>query len=175
MLLTPNVKKSVETVREEVFKVGALVEVSSDEEGFSGAWFSATVVEAKGNDKFVVEYHSLLDDDSSLLKEEIDVLHIRPHPPEASVVGQFSLLDEVDALYNDGWWVGVISKVLADSKYIVYFRSSNEELEFEHSQLRLHQDWIDGKWVMLSQVWCDSFYCSVCTFELPFKISNNSL
>lgn len=152
-LLTPNVKKSVETVRmrEVGLKVGDLVEVSSDEDGFSGAWFSAIVVEVKGKDKFVVEYQSLLDDDSNLLKEEIDVLHIRPHPPEASVVGQFNLLDEVDALYNDGWWVGVISKVRADSKYVVYFRSSNEELEFEHSQLRLHQDWINGEWIMLSK------------------------
>ncbi|TKY52328.1 magnesium transporter MRS2-F [Spatholobus suberectus] len=150
VLLTSNVK-SVETVKEEEFRVGTVVEVSSDEDGFSGAWFAAAVVEAKGKDKFVVEYQSLLDDDSQLLKEEIDVLHIRPHPPDASVAGQFRLLDEVDALYNDGWWVGVISKVLADSRYIVYFRSSNEELEFQHSQLRLHQDWIDGKWVMPSK------------------------
>ncbi|RDX75289.1 DUF724 domain-containing protein 2, partial [Mucuna pruriens] len=143
VLLTPNVK-SVETVKGEEFNVGILVEVSSDEDGFRGAWFAATVVEAMGKDKFVVEYHSLLaDDDSQLLKEEVDVLHIRPPPPpDTSVAGQFSLLDEVDALYNDGWWVGVISKVLTDS------RSSNEELEFQHSQLRLHQDWIDGKWVM---------------------------
>ncbi|CAJ1977863.1 unnamed protein product [Sphenostylis stenocarpa] len=151
VLLTPNVK-SDEAEKVEELGVGALVEVSSDEDGFSGAWFAATVVEAKGQDKFVVEYQTLLaEDDSNLLREEIDALHIRPHPPDTGAHGEFSLLDEVDALYNDGWWVGVISKVLADSKYIVYFRSSNEELEFQQSHLRLHQDWIHGKWVMPSK------------------------
>ncbi|KAG4907300.1 hypothetical protein JHK82_055961 [Glycine max] len=151
VLLTPNVK-SVETVKGKGIGVGAIVEVSSDEDGFSGAWFAATVVEALGKDKFLVEYHDLLADDDSQLREEIDALHIRPHPLDTDVDGQFSILDEVDAFYNDGWWVGVISKALADSRYVVYFRSSNEELEFENSQLRLHQDWIGGKWVMPCKV-----------------------
>lgn len=144
--------ESNEAVKTEEFGKGAIVEVSSDEDGFSGAWFAATVVEAKGNDKFVVEYQTLLaDDDANLLKEEIGAMHIRPPPPETNIDGRFNLLDEVDALYNDGWWVGVISKILTGSKYVVYFRSSNEELEFQHSDLRLHQDWIHGKWVMLSK------------------------
>lgn len=168
MLLTPNVK-SVETVKGKGIGVGAIVEVSSDEDGFSGAWFAATVVEALGKDKFLVEYHDLLADDDSQLREEIDALHIRPHPLDTDVDGQFSILDEVDAFYNDGWWVGVISKALADSRYVVYFRSSNEELEFENSQLRLHQDWIGGKWVMPCKVWIFTatlFTVKVCMLEL---------
>ncbi|KMT19018.1 hypothetical protein BVRB_2g031140 [Beta vulgaris subsp. vulgaris] len=28
----------------------------------------------------------------------------------------------IDAIYNDGWWVGCISKVLGDSKYLVLFQ-----------------------------------------------------
>lgn len=145
-----------ETVTEENvdFKVkpGTLVEVCSDEEGFKGAWFSATLVEVKGEGKFVVEYDSLLDEDSSLLREDVDILQMRPRPPKTAEVAQFEVLDEVDAYYNDGWWVGVVSKVLGDSKYIVFFRNSNEEIEFQHSQLRLHQDWMNGKWVMVSKV-----------------------
>ena len=153
VLLTSHVK-SGEAVKkeEEDFTAGKLVEVSSDEDGFQGAWFSATVVDVVEKDKFLVEYQTLLDDDSKLLREEVDILHIRPHPLETCAVGEFSFLQEVDAMYNDGWWVGVISKVLGNSRYIVYFRSSNEELEFQQSQLRLHQDWIDGKWVMASKV-----------------------
>jgi hypothetical protein len=148
--------KAAETVTVEKddfkFKEGALVEVCSDEDGFKGAWFCATIVELKGRSKFVVEYDSLLDDDSKLLREEISLLHIRPRPPITADVAEFKFLDEVDAFYNDGWWVGLVAKVLGDSKYIVYFRNSNEELEFQHSQLRLHQDWMDGKWVMASKV-----------------------
>lgn len=139
--------------REETYSKGTEVEVTTDEEGFQGAWFAATILETKGKDKFLVEYHSLrTEDDSDFLREEFDILHIRPHPPEITV-DHFKLLEEVDALYNDGWWVGVISKVLSNSTYIVYFKDSEEELEFQHSQLRLHQEWIDGKWVMASLVY----------------------
>lgn len=155
-----DIKKKVtvkvdETVTEEnvsfEVKPGTLVEVCSDEEGFKGAWFSGTLVEVKGEGKFVVEYDSLLDEDSSLLREDVDILQMRPRPPKTAEVAQFEVLDEVDAYYNDGWWVGVVSKVLGDSKYIVFFRNSDEEIEFQHSQLRLHQDWMNGKWVMVSK------------------------
>lgn len=143
----------IETVTEDKFNKGMLVEVSSDEEGFEGAWFAATIIEAVGKDKYLIEYQSLRkEDDSDFLREEIDTQNIRPYPPETIVVDRFKLLDEVDASYNDGWWVGVIAKVLADSKYIVYFRDSEEEMMFRHSELRLHQDWIGGEWILPSLV-----------------------
>ncbi|PIA60957.1 hypothetical protein AQUCO_00300463v1 [Aquilegia coerulea] len=134
------------------FNEGMHVEVSSDEEGFVGAWYTATVVKVIGKNRFLVEYQTLrTDDESELLKEEVDDLHIRPPPPEVPQVDSFSRLEEVDAMYHDGWWVGVISKVLGNSRYIVYFREGNEEIEFGSSQLRLHQDWINGKWLRLSE------------------------
>lgn len=149
-LITSEVKP-IEVVLEEKFSKGTQVEVSSDEEGFEGAWFAATIVEAVGKDKYLIEYQSLrTEDDSDFLREEIDSLHIRPYPPETIVVDRFKLLDEVDASYNDGWWVGVIAKVLADMKYIVYFRNSGEEMMFRHPELRLHQDWIGGQWILPS-------------------------
>lgn len=153
----PNNSKTEEepenVMTEEPFSKGTLVEVSSDEDGFQGAWFAATIVEPAGKDKYLVEYQSLrTEDDKEFLKEEIDIMHIRPSPPDACVVDRFSRLDEVDALYNDGWWVGTISKVLSNSRYIVYFKSTDEEIQFEHSELRVHQDWIDGKWVVASRV-----------------------
>ncbi|KAJ0014221.1 hypothetical protein Pint_19560 [Pistacia integerrima] len=141
--------KHDKTVTEVKFDKGALVEVSSDEDGFDGAWFAATVVEPVGKDKYLIEYQSLrTEDDTEFLREEVDILHIRPSPPDTVVVDSFNRLDEVDALYNDGWWVGVISKVLTNSKYIVYFKNTLEEMQFEHSELRLHQEWIDGKWIV---------------------------
>lgn len=148
------VKSSEAKTTQEIFSKGTLVEVGSDEDGFHGAWFAATIVaEAVGKGKFLVEYQSLrTDDDSGFLREEIDTLHIRPYPPETLVVDRFNLYEEVDACYNDGWWVGVISKVLVGTKYRVFFRDTNEEMEFQHSNLRPHQEWIDGKWVMASLV-----------------------
>ncbi|KAJ0979967.1 hypothetical protein J5N97_015441 [Dioscorea zingiberensis] len=130
------------------FREGRLVEVSSDEEGFCGAWFTATIIQLIGKKKFLVEYKDLkTDDETEFLKERVDSLHIRPTPPAIPVPEKFNLLEEIDAFHNDGWWEGVISKVLGGSKYIVYFRHFNEELEFGHEDLRLHYDWIDGRWL----------------------------
>ncbi|URD79303.1 Agenet domain [Musa troglodytarum] len=42
---------------------GKMVEVSSDEEGFLGAWFTATILESMGKNKFLVQYHNLKTDD----------------------------------------------------------------------------------------------------------------
>ncbi|XP_022760730.1 DUF724 domain-containing protein 7 isoform X2 [Durio zibethinus] len=126
------------------------VEVTSDGEGFNGSWFSAVVVEYIGNDKYLVEYPTLKTEDGMPLREEAKAHHIRPCPPELSCAASFRLHEVVDAWYNDGWWVGVISRVLTGSKYAVYFSLTNEELEFDHSNLRHHQDWHNGKWIIAS-------------------------
>lgn len=140
-----------EDLLENIFERGTSVEVMSDDEGFRGAWFPATVVNSAGN-KFLVEYKDLMtDDESEPLKETADFLHIRPAPPAYSVLGKFKNLQEVDVYYNDGWWVGVISKVLADSRYMVYFRPWKQEMEFSVEDLRPHHDWIDGRWFQASQ------------------------
>ncbi|CAK7340512.1 unnamed protein product [Dovyalis caffra] len=140
--------KPIESPKDVTFSKGMLVEVSSDEDGFKGAWFAATIVEPVGKDTFLIEYKSLrTEDDSDFLREVVDILHIRPAPPETIIVDRFKKLEEVDALYNDAWWVGVVTKVNTYPKYVVYFKDSSEELEFQHSDLRPHQDWINGKWV----------------------------
>ncbi|XP_057464858.1 protein AGENET DOMAIN (AGD)-CONTAINING P1 isoform X1 [Actinidia eriantha] len=149
--IVEKMKPSKKMVKDK-FSKGTLVEVSSDEDGFQGAWFAATIIDQLTKDKFLIEYKTLRnDDDTDFLREEADILHIRPCPPDTFVVDSFNLHDEVDALYNDGWWVGVISTVLKRKRYLVYFRGTNEEMEFKHSDLRLHKDWIDGKWIMASR------------------------
>lgn len=136
------------------FSEGTAVEVSSDEDGFQGAWFAATIVSAIGQDKYFIEYKSLrTDDDMDFLREEVDIQHIRPRPPDAVMIDSFNLNEEVDAFCNDGWWEGVISKVVKGSRYKVYFKGTNDEAEFQHSDLRPRQDWIDGTWVRASQVY----------------------
>lgn len=140
--------KPIESPKDAKFSKGMLVEVSSDEDGLKGAWFAATIVEPVGKDRYLIEYQALrTEDDSDFLREEIDTVHIRPRPPQTIMIDRFKKLEEVDALFNDAWWVGVVSRVNTFPKYLVFFKDSNEELEFQHSDLRPHQDWINGKWV----------------------------
>ncbi|GAV71673.1 LOW QUALITY PROTEIN: Agenet domain-containing protein, partial [Cephalotus follicularis] len=142
------------TKLEENFRKGAMVEVSSDEEGYKGSWYSAIIVDFVRNNKILVEYLTLkTDDESRLLREETDAQYVRPYPPHISRVAHFKPIEQVDAWYNEGWWLGVISRVLNRFKYIFYFRTSNEELEFKHSDLRPHQDWINGRWLIASKVY----------------------
>lgn len=131
------------------FRNGMTVEVKSDEEGFQGSWFTAVIVDSVGNDKFLVKYMTLkTDDESELLKDTTDASNIRPCPPVIQRIDRFKMLEEVDAWHNDGWWTGLIHKILDDLKYAVYFWSTNEEMEFHHFNLRPHQEWIGGKWII---------------------------
>ncbi|KAI3916274.1 hypothetical protein MKW98_004715 [Papaver atlanticum] len=136
-----------EIVQSSWIKVGDTVEVT----GFAGSWFDATVVKKTNENKYLIEYLNLKsEDETKLLRKEVEIKCIRPIPPCNPKLESYSLLQEVDAEISNGWWCGVVSKVLSDSKYIVFFRESSEELEYDHSQLRPHQDWVGGKWVRAS-------------------------
>lgn len=131
------------------FRNGRTVEVRNGEEGFEGAWYTAAIKGYLGNDNYLVEYFTLKTDDRTApLREEAHADNIRPYPPWQRQV-PFRPLDKVDAWYNDGWWEGMISEVLNGSAFLVYFSKTNEELIFQEFDLRIHQDWIDRKWVAL--------------------------
>lgn len=65
-------------------------------------------------------------------------------------------MDDVDAFHNDGWWEGVVTKVVRvedgeknnNGVYSVFFRCSREQIDFGSSDLRLHREWVRGNlWV----------------------------
>lgn len=152
------------------FRNGKVVEVRSDEEGFEGAWYTAVIKDYLGDGKYLVEYLTLMtDDETAPLKEEARAEDIRPYPPQPPQV-PFRPLDKVDVWYNDGWWTGVISKVLSRSTFMVYFSTTNEELVFKEPYLRIHQDWIYRKWVVSSPVWTIGLH-SVSSRMFEFLLS----
>ncbi|MBA0735858.1 hypothetical protein Gogos_019662 [Gossypium gossypioides] len=146
------------TIEEEVFGEGQLVEVANDEDDFNQAWwFAATIVKPVGNNRYLIRYETLgTEGDTGFLEKEMNSLHIRPPPPHIPVPHQFKMFDNVNALYKGGWCMGVIIQVLSGgSKYEVYL-DNQEKMEFKHSDLRLHQDWINGKWTKPSPGVCIS-------------------
>ncbi|XWS76684.1 hypothetical protein CRYUN_Cryun01aG0198700 [Craigia yunnanensis] len=151
-----NPPPDTDPLQQQPFGKGTPVEVSSDEEGFRGAWYLATILESppkftsKKRKKALVQYRTLLDEDgSSPLTECVDPAFIRPLPPneEVDVQSGFEVNDVVDASYRDGWWTGVVRKVLEKSKYRVYFDNPPDVIEFDRKGLRVHWNWINGKWV----------------------------
>ncbi|KAK9704731.1 hypothetical protein RND81_07G007500 [Saponaria officinalis] len=147
---------SSEKEKEKVFGRGTQVEVSSDEEGFRGAWYVATVVKhSESKDKMLVEYDSLLSDEKGVpLRESVDVKYVRPTPPLDKPGLKFRVNDVVDAYYQDGWWSGVITQVINNSsrgkeeEYKVLFSNPAHEIVFASSQLRLHRSWLHGTWLL---------------------------
>lgn len=135
------------------FAAGDKVEVICQDEGFKGSLYEARIVSIPKSELYLIEYETLMDDTDpeKHLQEPVSCVHVRPRPcPPAR--SSFEIGEKVDALYNDGWWVGEISKVLEGGKrYGVRFPDSEdddmEELEFGLDQIRVHMDWIDGEWI----------------------------
>lgn len=144
------------------FTNGAEVEVSSDEEGFRGAWYEGTVIrpiskKLRRNDdeddkklRVLVEYKTLMADKKGTrrLKETLSLVQLRPRPPRERR-RRFNVSEEVDAYHNEGWWEGVVMEVLGGSggrRYSVFFRGTRDQLDFDESQLRTHREWANGKW-----------------------------
>ncbi|XP_006349167.1 uncharacterized protein [Solanum tuberosum] len=149
--------------QQEYLTKGSTVEVTSDEEGFKGVWFDGTILNYGSNKKKVlVEYRSILADEigSKPLRELVNVSFVRPVPP-LEIVESFELHDVVDASYKDGWWTGVITKVLDDFRYQVTFSNPPDVLEFGVSELRLHKQWVKGNWVLPGKQRTDSLMFSV--------------
>ncbi|KAL9368744.1 hypothetical protein Peur_039943 [Populus x canadensis] len=112
------------------FNKGEEVEVSSDKEGFRGAWYLATILEfpkpqpqatvksaSKKKRKTIVQYKTLVtEDDFAPLVEQVDPHLIGPLP-------------------RNIYW-----------KMVGFFMKT-KSLMLEMADLRLHLDWVDDNWV----------------------------
>ncbi|KAF3685588.1 hypothetical protein T459_20317 [Capsicum annuum] len=128
------------------FKRGDVIEVASKDEGFVGSYYEAIVVCQPLKKDYIVQYKTLMrDDHSGPLTEFVTLDELRPVPPEIPV-SRFDVHDRVDAYSNDGWWVGKITGKIG-ATYFVYFELSGDECGYGISDLRVHQDWADGKWI----------------------------
>ncbi|KAI4365266.1 hypothetical protein MLD38_021265 [Melastoma candidum] len=145
-----NTGRTGKTKRSRAFGTGMLVEVRSDDDGFEGSWYSATVMDRTGPSKFLVRYQHLKADENSSkpLMEEVEADHLRPFPPEAFSIDRYDKHTKVDAYFNDGWWEGEVKRVLDEMKYEVYFEGTDDDLVVHHADLRPHQEWLEGEWVM---------------------------
>ncbi|KAL2465517.1 Agenet domain-containing protein [Abeliophyllum distichum] len=144
------------------FKKGTQVEVSLEDDGFRGPWYTATIVHpiSKKTHKIHLEFHTLTSGDNSAkpLREAVDPILVRPILPREAR-RQFNVSENFDDFHNDSWWEGIVITALDDGRYSVFFRSCREQIEFNKSQLRLHREWVYGKW---TKVW---------KFCLPFSLA----
>lgn len=126
------------------------MEVTSDEDGFRGSWYIGKIIENSKLDEFVVvEYKELVkeEDAQKKLRDRVHVSYIRPLAPPGNADEVIKVNDAVDACFSDGWWSGVVHEDLGGGKvFLVYFDDPPHKMMFDRSALRLHFDWIGGKW-----------------------------
>ena len=152
------------------FVTGEEVEVTSEEEGFTGAYFAATVARSLPIVKrYTVSHHSLLSDRGGPLRETVDARLVRPRPPSSSSPSpNYRLHDCVDAFHSDAWWSGVVlSPGSASAKVVVCFPFFREVLSFDSSQIRPHLEWLSGRWVPHSLL-VPFFFSSLLSLSFSF-------
>ncbi|XP_076896216.1 uncharacterized protein LOC143549111 [Bidens hawaiensis] len=132
-----------------MFTVGKKVEVSFEKERLRDVWFPATVLKNSGNSTFLVEYQPGAGNEA-IIHTTVDCHHIRPSPPYLKDKN-FGVSEKVDVYYDFGWWCGVITEVLPDNRYNVFFKHTKNAREFIYSKVRPHMEWKGGKWFNTSQ------------------------
>ncbi|WOG83874.1 hypothetical protein DCAR_0103052 [Daucus carota subsp. sativus] len=133
-----------------LFSKGKRVEVSLEKVENCEVWFPAVVEEETGNNCFLVEYQCIGKNGvPESLRVKVDFLHIRPSPPQ--FVKNYDLLEKVDAYLDFGWWSGVITKELPDSKYLIFFKQTKKQRIVNQSEIRAHMEWKEGNWFSASQ------------------------
>jgi hypothetical protein len=111
-----------------LFSVGQQVEVSQEDEGYEGAWFTAQILELLDEAARVV-YHAFFAEEGSnaKLEDTVQLRRLRPAPPVAQprFVETLSTGDALEMLFEDGWWQAVLSSVeaAADGSAIFVLRT----------------------------------------------------
>nr|GLL19726.1 uncharacterized protein LOC109185225 [Ipomoea trifida] len=93
-----------------VFRIGDAVEVTSNDAGFVGSYYEATIVgQLTTGDVYVVEYKNLVTDDfSAPLTENVPVAQIRPQPVQvqSTFFDMYQVVDAFDSTMTVGKRVG---------------------------------------------------------------------
>ncbi|KAL3610452.1 hypothetical protein D5086_001472 [Populus alba] len=158
---------------------GEEVEVSSDKEGFRGAWYLATILEfpkpqpqataksaSKKKKKTIVQYKTLVtEDDFAPLVEQVDPHLIGPLPRNIywKMIKTRIRLFLVKCLSSRNSDEAGTKKTIVDSLCIQstpphyadrdyeLLERGHEAKELSHSKIRPHLEWADGKWISKSK------------------------
>ncbi|XP_020250825.1 DUF724 domain-containing protein 3-like isoform X1 [Asparagus officinalis] len=133
-----------------IFAQGTQVEISGDRENFGAAWFVGTILKVLGKTNFLVQYENLYSNNLTELKEIVDIQYIRPCPPISDCTS-FNVLDEVEGFDKNGWFAGVVCKILPGQRYTVKYKHQDNEMVFDHILLRPCCVWEKYRWVHTSQ------------------------
>ena len=137
-----------------LFSLASEVEMDIDKGNSGITWFPMISVGEVGVNCVMLKCESLENDDKNELhgKEIVSAKRFRPRPPQIGDKS-FKLSEKVDVFFGSCWTVGIVTRILEGQKFTVTFKHGKKEADFDHTELRPHLDWIDGKWVNNSKVY----------------------
>ncbi|XP_015078606.1 DUF724 domain-containing protein 2-like [Solanum pennellii] len=132
-----------------IFQINDDIEVASQEEGYIGSYYQASIVHPIGAYHYKVKYKTLVNDDKTTpLEESVHVSEVRPIPPAIPhETRPMEIYEIVDVYANEGWWFGVITAKV-EQDYYVYFPTTEDTVAYSIDKLRVHQEWSDGNWII---------------------------
>ncbi|ESQ56247.1 hypothetical protein EUTSA_v10027025mg [Eutrema salsugineum] len=109
------------------------------------AWRPAMIIKEDENEKrFIVKYLSDSGRESEI--RAVGSRKVRPWQPLSSV-GEYELLDHVEAFNGSEWRQGVVRGVVFEGRYMVSFgKEKVASAQFNCSDLRPLMEWKDGIW-----------------------------
>ncbi|PQM38954.1 hypothetical protein Pyn_38545 [Prunus yedoensis var. nudiflora] len=148
------IRSRKERIEETIFSHGTAVEINLNENNLLCAWFPAIYLGELGVNSFLLQYKSTNNCD---VKVVVNGHQIRPQPPKSGK-RDFNLMEMVDAFYDMGWWVGEITQILTEEKYMVRLKFTKQVKECSPSELRPHVEWTERGWITKTNgTWVDCY------------------
>ncbi|XP_047327521.1 uncharacterized protein LOC124931170 [Impatiens glandulifera] len=137
------------------YKKGSKVEVLDTKEVPLESWRSAEIICGNGHN-YTVRYdiESGVTDEPAVV-ERVSRKSIRPSPPCVNFSNAWVSGDVVEVLHNCSWKVATVSKIVERNHFLVRLRGSAREFKVHSLQLRVRQNWLHNRWVVIGKRTCD--------------------
>ncbi|CAL2243293.1 unnamed protein product [Prunus armeniaca] len=161
------VRAQKERIEETIFSHGTAVEINLNEDNLLYAWFPAIYLGELGVNSFLLQYKSSNNCD---VKVVVNGHQIRPQPPKSGKT-DFNLMEMVDVFYDMGWWVGEITQILTEEKYMVRLKFTKQVKECSPSELRPHAEWTERGWITkINGTWVDCY--KEAQFSVDYEVQS---
>ncbi|CAG7884557.1 unnamed protein product, partial [Brassica rapa] len=152
--------KDVESRVQNPFKIGANVEISSQDDNTCHKWYPGNVLATylvDGVEMVKVEYFVPVSDEKKRkrsVETRVSIDRIRPQPPpeRSGAKKSYELMQDVEAFDNGAWCAGKVKVILFDGSCFVSLNNSKEQIYFHHSEMRKPRKWVDGVWEMTKKM-----------------------